>query len=99
LAELAWTPSIFMPRWASRITLEVVDVRVERVQEISDCDAQAEGVDLDPEYLDRDIPYFVPCFQRLWDSINGKPRKDGVDISWSANPWVWVVEFKNVEGS
>ena len=85
-------PSIFMPRWASRITLEVVNVRVERVTQITREDAKAEGIN-DPtrpgaEYI---------LFKHLWDSINGKPRKDGVDISWAASPRVWVVEFRRVD--
>ena len=95
-----WRPSIHMPRCASRITLEVVSVRVERLQEITVDDCIAEGVH-----------HLVPCgfneygdvnayaaFRDLWDSINSKPRKDGTNISWSANPWVWVVEFKREEG-
>ena len=90
----------FMPRWASRITLEVTDVRVERLRDIShkETDAQAEGVD----YSEREPPF--PCwragpgfdyqptacdaFRDLWDSINGKT------YPWKDNPWVWVVEFK-----
>lgn len=84
--EMHWRPSIFMPRWASRITLEIVGVRVERVQDISEADALAEGVERVPTwaaYSMRDK------FWALWDSING-PRGYG----WNANPWVWVVEFK-----
>ena len=81
-----WTrprPSIHMPRWASRITLEVTGVRVERLQDISANDAVAEGV-MDwatgPTSPQRD-------YRALWESINGPG-------SWNANPWVWVVEFK-----
>ena len=92
-------PSIYMLRCFSRITLEITNVRVERLQEISESDAIAEGLEkglFADQYravgyaLDRDP---IPAFTALWDSINGKPRKDGVDISWNANPLVWVVEF------
>lgn len=84
-AEIRWQPSIFMPRWASRITLEITAVRVERLQEISETDAVAEGV------LGRggDKSRARTEFMMLWRSING-PR------SWDANPWVWVVEFRRV---
>jgi hypothetical protein len=83
-----WRPSIFMPRWASRILLEVKAVRVERVQDIQDGDAQAEGAEPDEAALDRDIIDFVPSFRRLWDSINAKRG-----YGWDDNPWVWVIEF------
>jgi hypothetical protein len=99
-----WTPAIFMPRWASRITLEVTGVRVERLHAITDADASAEGVEeLDGEY---DAAELARCaklagssqedargwFAWLWCQINGEE-------SWRANPWVWVVEFKRVEVS
>ena len=84
-----WKPSIHMPRWASRILLEVVDVRVERVQEISEADAIAEGAEPDPKQWDA---CFTDAFIRLWESIN-KSRGFG----WNVNPWVWVVEFKMIE--
>ena len=80
-----WRPSIFMPRWASRITLEITGVRVERLQEITEKDALAEGVGY---AITRDCK--VPQFARLWDQINGK------HAPWESNPWVWVVEFKRV---
>ena len=76
-------PSIHMPRWASRITLEVTSVRVERLQDISEADAAAEGVHTDP-----DCPAY-DAYQALWEQINGKG-------SWDANPWVWVLDFKHV---
>lgn len=84
-----WSPSIHMPRWASRIKLLVEDVRVERVQDISDADAKAEGWN-----VDGDIVAQAPLtwFECLWDEINGE-RKDGI-YAWDKNPWVWVVEFK-----
>lgn len=96
--EGAWVPSIHMPRWASRILLEITDVRVERLNSISQEDAQAEGLELTgwrPTYSDPDsggevmTPY--DNFAELWSSIYG-------DESWQANPWVWVIEFKRVEG-
>jgi len=83
-----WRPSIHMPRWASRITLEVTDVRVERVQDISDADAVAEGIKPAPVLYDgaqREV------FSLLWDSINAKRG-----YGWVDNPWVWVVTFKLV---
>ena len=80
-----WTPSIFMPRWASRITLEVVSVRVERVQDISHRDAIAEGV------AARVVPLSQNAFAHLWDSINAKRG-----YSWDSNPFVWVIEFRRI---
>ncbi len=96
-AEVTWKPSIFMPRWASRMLAEVVSVRVERVQDISEEDAIAEGVQALPIGPDR-RPFLgkIPTrsardgFRMLWKSINGLE-------SWEANPWVWVVEFKRCE--
>jgi len=87
--SILWRPSIHMPRWASRITLEVTAVRVERVGEISLEDAAAEG---DPRPLSASENDSVTWFQHLWDSINAKRG-----YSWDSNPWVWVVEFKRVE--
>lgn len=88
-----WKPSIFMPRWASRITLEITGVRVERLQDITEADAKAEGVigcvrqnsyprgtDGQPSRAEYAI---------LWESINGQG-------SWDKNPWVWVLEFKKL---
>ncbi|HHP1348013.1 TPA: morphogenetic protein [Klebsiella michiganensis] len=83
-----WTPSIHMPRWASRITLEITDVRVERLNSISDGDAIREGCSA-ADMKSGDC--LADVFSRLWASIYGS---DG----WNANPWVWVIEFKRVEG-
>ena len=87
-----WRPSIHMPRWASRILLEITDVRVERLNSISDADAKAEGCCYG---RGGGIPDFAvnPAdhFPTLWASIYGEE-------SWKANPWVWVIEFKRVEG-
>ncbi|WP_395490861.1 morphogenetic protein [Cedecea davisae] len=91
-----WTPSIHMPRWASRITLEITGVRAERLNDISQEDAQAEGMELTgwrPTYSDPDSggDYETPYdnFAALWESIYGEE-------SWQANPWVWVIEFRVV---
>ncbi|HCM5827660.1 morphogenetic protein [Klebsiella pneumoniae] len=94
-------PSIHMPRWASRILLEITDVRVERLNAISEEDAAAEGVppagSLLPDYPGTfltpkgDFATAKVAFQRLWESIYGAEN-------WQANPWVWVIEFKRVEG-
>lgn len=84
-----WRPSIFMPRWASRITLRVINVRVERVQDISETDAKAEGAKPWPDVGVG--PHYKSPFRNLWDSINAKRG-----YAWSDNPWVWVVEFEQV---
>lgn len=87
-----WSRSIHMPRWASRITLEVTGVRVERLQGISEEDAMAEGA---PPILvppDGGSEPHVEGFRDLWESINGSG-------SWDANPWVWVIEFAKVAGA
>ncbi|HED2572195.1 TPA: hypothetical protein R4Y95_002323 [Klebsiella variicola subsp. variicola] len=83
-----WRPSIHMPRWASRILLEITGVRVERLKSISDRDALREGcstADMKSGDCVADV------FARLWASIYGSD-------SWKTNPWVWVIEFKRVEG-
>ena len=86
-----WRASIHMPRWASRITLRVTDVRIERVQDTSEDDARAEGVTLNPSPVHR-ISCYRLAFNLLWDSIYAE-RGD----SWLSNPWVWVIEFERVE--
>jgi len=78
-------PSIFMPCWASRITLEITEIRVERLQEITPMDCIREGVL--PEY-EPGVEGLRLRFQVLWDSINGKKHP------WLSNPWVWVISFK-----
>lgn len=87
----AWRPSIFMPRWASRITLEIEAVRVDRLQNITEADAWAEGVAMSGVcYGKKILPSTATGIERyaaLWDSINGEG-------AWDKNPWVWVVEFK-----
>lgn len=93
-----YCPSIHMPKWASRIKLRVLDIRVEHVQAISEEDAEAEGVKLmydDPNRVDRRHPKYREGFHTLWDSINGK--RDGGDFAWDKDPLVWVVEFERIE--
>ncbi|HBM3155018.1 TPA: hypothetical protein LVL83_000348 [Klebsiella michiganensis] len=95
-----WKPSIHMPRAASRILLEITDVRAERLNTISEEDARAEGI-IDGGCLNCGEPEPCGCanpepdatdaFAYLWQSIYGQE-------SWNANPWVWVIEFKRVEG-
>lgn len=85
-----WRPSIHMPRWASRITLEIASVRVELLQAISEADAKAEGTTPD-RYTDHPRGIYYTAFAELWKSINGPD-------SWSLNPWVWVIEFEKVTG-
>ncbi|RMN89127.1 hypothetical protein ALP73_00790 [Pseudomonas coronafaciens pv. garcae] len=84
-------PSIHMPRWVSRILLEITEIRVERLQDISKLQALAEGVMSCEQDIDPDGNGYEPLelFGGLWTMING-------DGSWQSNPWVWVVEFKCV---
>ncbi|MEA5432595.1 hypothetical protein VBS76_14880 [Klebsiella variicola] len=101
--EIRWTPSIHMPRTASRIQLEITDVRVERLNAISEEDAEAEGIDMEALYDSQDCydciadhnitgrPTVTGAFKYLWESIYGEE-------GWKSNPWVWVIEFKLVEG-
>ena len=84
-------PSIHMPRWASRITLEVLSVSAERIQDVSEEDARAEGV----IPLQMDGLSYRPGFEGLWDTINGAKR----GCSWTDNPWVWAVAFRRVTGT
>jgi hypothetical protein len=100
-----WTkprPGMFMPRWASRITLEITEVRVERLQDISEADSIAEGIEHDQDisrgniigwrdYLNRGGKCGTAngSYRSLWESINGPG-------SWEANPWVWVVKFRRI---
>ena len=82
-----WHPSIHMPRWASRISLTVKDVRVERVQDISEEGSRDEGVEFAPAGPGNCTNYVIG-FADLWDSINAKRG-----YGWDVNPWVWRVEF------
>lgn len=90
--EGTWRPSIHMPRWASRILLEITDVRVERLQAINRSDIRAEGLECPPELASDDVSpnyrdWYPAAWRELWESTGG---------DWEANPWVWVVEFKKV---
>ena len=95
---LQWkrTSPMFMPRWASRITLELTEVRVERLQDISEADCIAEGIERSGEcnwrdYADKhnDFTSARRSYRSLWESINGPG-------SWAANPWLWCLSFKRV---
>ncbi|EJL90253.1 hypothetical protein [Pantoea sp. GM01] len=87
--DFPWRPSLHMPRWASRITLEITGVRVERLHSITLGDICKEfGCGL---YDFRPATYGFQVWEELWQSIYGEE-------SWQANPWVWVIEFKRVEG-
>ena len=114
--EGRWRPSMHMPRWASRITLEITGVRVERLNSISHEDAEREGIHTEVwdqtvvarnyaaedeffQFWSESMPHYVEMnelfrasFRSLWQSIYGEE-------SWQANPWVWVIEFKRVEGA
>jgi hypothetical protein len=87
---MKWRPSIFIPRWASRILLEITDVRVQRLQEISDEDARAEGAIGALNDSIGDNWCACEAFAALWESINGPD-------SWHANPWVWAITFQRLE--
>jgi len=92
-------PSIHMPRWASRIQLEITNIRVERLQDISEDDVVAEGIDIDALLAAQDSydiiadqnftgrPTLLTAWRKLWESTGG---------DWDTNPWVWVIEFKRV---
>jgi len=95
-----WTPAIHMPRWASRITLEVTEVRVQRLQEITGEDAAAEGISVarcgcevcsrSSAMCPADASVHVEEYAHLWDSINSKRA------AWSSNPWVWAISFRRL---
>lgn len=85
-------PSIFMPQWASRITLRVTEVGAERLQCITEEDAKAEGVAAWHDTKDGTV--YRPEFSALWDKINGKRGH-----TWESNPWVWIIRFEVVEVS
>lgn len=98
-SDVRWRPSIHMPRWASRTTLEVTEARVERVQEIDTGDVFAEGIPRPACLTDPSVPRFgsdvtlrsnaLGAFRELWDSLNARRG-----FGWDANPWVWVIGFR-----
>lgn len=95
----AWKPSIHMPRWASRIILEVTGVRVERVQEIDLHGVISDGTDTVDNNENRVgftvggvVKWSTHCYRKLWDSIYGESEN-----RWIKNPWVWVIEFRMVK--
>ena len=83
--SVRWETPVHMPRWASRITLEITETRVESLQDISEADIIVEGC---PKEYRRGLNWFRP----YWDSINGK--KPG--CAWKDNPWVWVLAFRTI---
>jgi hypothetical protein len=104
-----WRPSIYMPRWASRIALEVTSVRVERLQDLGEEDAIAEGITMVPFYPDSGFPLskgfmlgeddgkapLDPSAQKVFERL-----WDSINAKrapWASNPWVWVIEFKRIE--
>lgn len=111
--EMKFKPSIHMPRWASRLTLEITGIRVERVQDISNSDALAEGVPTDDD-MPNDTPCPRCCGRGLYDSATGEADCWECDTAikrfsflwddtngkgaWDRNDWVWVLDFKKIEG-
>jgi hypothetical protein len=86
-----WQSAIHMPRWVSRLTLEIVELRIERLHDMPDGDIAAEGIDCPIGYLDYDDTRAAArhSFRELWEDINGKG-------SWERNMWVWVISFKRL---
>ncbi|ODQ06478.1 MULTISPECIES: hypothetical protein [unclassified Shigella] len=84
-----WKPSIHMPRWASRITLEIIDVRVERLKDAGDTEFKSEGYPLERELTGGSMDPFC-WFRNLWDSVSP------TNFKYEDNPWVWVIEFKRI---
>ncbi len=98
-----WTSPIYMPRWASRLILELTEVRVQRLQEISEADAKAEGVEPqrigtvtmsmhETSFTPTGTESFRQAYQNGWDKLNAKRC-----FPWAANPWVWALSFRKVE--
>lgn len=88
-----WKPSIHMPRWASRILLEITGVSVERLRDISEGDAEAEGIDFLRHIPNADETLTAKqLYECLWDGL-----KPPAASAWDANPWVWVISFRRVD--
>lgn len=86
-----WRPSIHMPKAACRIFLEITDIRVEQLQDITELDAKAEGTKCWYDKDGKDVVFtHRQDFQALWFGLSG-------DVAWEENPWVWVIEFKRIE--
>jgi hypothetical protein len=91
-----WKPSIHMPKVACRLFLKIKSIRVERLQEISEQDAKAEGAEglncqyIGAEHHGQGYTSYTEGFKKIWQDINGR-------VSWLANPWVWVIEFERIE--
>lgn len=106
--DISWQPSIFMPRWASRITLEITEVRVQRLQEISRDDSFREGVEhVNPYETHPELPNGMPaCFRNYQDggwfaadpiaSFRSLWKSINGPDSWNANPWVWAITFRKI---
>lgn len=86
-------PAIFMPRWASRITLDITNIRVQQLQDITEEDAKAEGVQM-PDRIPEPPKWwsYKQEYQYLWNAINAKRG-----FGWETNPWVWALTFKKIE--
>lgn len=101
LASVAWAhhkmtsfcSSMFMPRWASRLSLEIVEVRVQRIQDIVGADVIAEGIDFPNGVSIEAVSERWSPFRDAWDGINAKR---GPAFTWASNPWVWAITFKQV---
>lgn len=93
--DVKWGSAMFMPRWASRITLEIINVRAERVQDITAAGCIAEGIQ--SRGIDRGGPciaaalMYIEDYKTLWNSINKKKN------TWQDNPWVWVIQFRRLQ--
>jgi hypothetical protein len=102
---IKWKPSIHMPRWASRLTLKITDVRVERVQDISEEDALAEGIDRTDNNFGNGVAYCDYQMKRKNDTSDWfnspvdsfQSLWDSINNNWNDNPWVWVIQFEVIK--
>jgi hypothetical protein len=94
--EMRWRPAVHMPRWASRLTLKVTDIRVERLRSISEEDMRSEGITLDPRPVTiNGTPGTYYPMTYAYEFSAAWIKTHGVD-SWDANPWVWAVSFEKL---